>query len=492
MFIIFDTSLQLGKIPDAWRLALVTPIYKNKGSKKNAENYRPVSLTSIACRIMESIIRDAFLRYSKANKFISEKQFGFLGGRSTVLQLLKVIDHWTEILDTGGIVDVIYCDFQKAFDTVPHKRLMEVVKYYGASMQILTWIEDFLANRKLEVCVDGCRSDGFEAISGVPQGSVLGPFLFVLYINILVSKSNAKNLFLYADDLKIYREIKCNEDKELLQSDLDTIYDWTQYSLLRLHPGKCVSMRIASKNKREIGKCNYNMDSYQLETVAIEKDLGVIVDNNLSFQTHIEMKVKNANKLVGLLRRSFTHLDGKMFKQLFISIVRPHLEYCASVWNPYLKKNIELIENVQRRATKQVAGLSHMSYKDRLKSIDLPTLKYRRYRGDMIEVYKIAHDMYDTSVTKDFLDFSASRSRGHNLRRHKFDLIKVIYKKDVRKFSFRSRIVDQWNYLPSSIVDAPNLNLFKNKLDRLWMRENLIYEPDVDIYERTTLRRMKV
>ena len=103
------------------------------------------------------------------------------------------------------------------------------------------------------------------------------------------------------------------------------------------------------------------MDSYQLETVAIEKDLGVMVDNNLSFQTHIEMKVKNANKLVGLLRRSFTHLDGKMFKQLFISIVRPHLEYCASVWNPYLKKNIELIENVQRRATKHVAGLSHTS-----------------------------------------------------------------------------------------------------------------------------------
>jgi len=133
-----------------------------------------------------------------------------------------------------------------------------------------------------------------------------------------------------------------------------------------------------------------------------------------------------------------------------------------------------------------------MSYKDILKSIDFPTLKYRRYSGDMIEVHRIAHDMYDTSVTKYLLGFSAKRSKGHNLRRHKFNLIKVRYKKDVRKFSFWSKIVDQWNYHLSSIVDARNLHLFKNKLYRLSIRETLIYEPDVDIYERTISWRTKV
>ena len=440
---------------------------------------------------MESIIRDSVLEYLHSNNILSEKQFGFLAGRSTVLQLLKVVDHWTEIVDSGGMIDVIYCDFQKAFDTVPHKRLMEVLMHYGVEDPVLSWIKDFLSNRKQEVCVEGSKSEVFNAISGVPQGSVLGPLLFIVYINLLVTKSDASNIFLYADDLKLYREIKCKEDEAQLQRELDTIYDWTQYSLLKLHPGKCVSMRIAPKKKKVDGKCHYNMDANQLKTVNIEKDLGIFVDDKLSFETHINTKVKKANALVGMLRGSFTHLDGSMFKQIFIAIVRPHLEYGAPIWNPYLKKFIDIIENVQRRATKQIPGLSRLSYQRRLETIDLPTLKFRRYRGDMIEVYKMAHDLYDTKVASDFFNFKSSNSRGHNLRRHKFDLLKTKYSKDIRKYVFRSRITDQWNYLPESVVDAPTLNTFKNRFDKIWKREGIMYDPDIDIYAKTTSRRIR-
>jgi hypothetical protein len=165
LFMIYNLSLRLGKVPSAWKLASISAIYKSKGSKHNAENYRPISLTSVACKMMESIMRDSMLTYLKKNGLLSDKQFGFLGGRSTVLQLLKAVDKWTEILDRGGVVDVIYCDFRKAFDTVPHKRLLELLIHYGIKDPVLSWVEDFLSNRKQQISVNGCKSKLFDPVS---------------------------------------------------------------------------------------------------------------------------------------------------------------------------------------------------------------------------------------------------------------------------------------------------------------------------------------
>ena len=158
---------------------------KNKGSKHSAENYRPISLTSIACKIIESFIRDSMVNYLKANDILSNEQFGFLRRGSTVLQLLKVVDKWTEIMDKGGVIDVIYCDFQKTFDTVPYKRLLEILVHYGITDPVLSWVQDFLSNRRQQILVNGCKSEIFEVISGVPQGSVLGPLLFIIYLKVL-------------------------------------------------------------------------------------------------------------------------------------------------------------------------------------------------------------------------------------------------------------------------------------------------------------------
>lgn len=219
-------------------------------------------------------------------------------------------------------------------------------------------------------------------LSGVPQGSVLGPLLFILYINLLVDKTGSVDIFLYADDVKLFKEIISFDDEQELQKGLDTIYDWSKYSLINLHPDKCVSMRIQGNKKIASEKCFYNLNEKLLKTVSQEKDLGIIIDDSLSFETHIHEKVKKANALTGMIRRTFTYMDKNIYKTLFTTIVRPHLEYGAPIWNPYKIKLINLIENVQRRSTKQVPGLRDLPYKERLRRLKLPSLKYRRYRGD--------------------------------------------------------------------------------------------------------------
>ena len=199
------------------------------------------------------------------------------------------------------------------------------------------------------------------------QGSELRPVIFVIYINSMLAKSGSSDLYLYADDLNIFKEIKRGEeDIESLQQDLEKLYDWSQYSLLKFHPDKCVVMRIGANQKKLATNPYCNMDATRLQIVEHEKGLGLIVDSELKFEDHITRIVKKANSVMGMIRRNFAFLDRDMFKQLFVAMVRPHLEYGATVWNPHFKKQITLIENVQRRATKQIPGLTHLSYPERL------------------------------------------------------------------------------------------------------------------------------
>ena len=177
-----------------------------------------------------------------------------------------------------------------------------------------------------------------------------------------------------------------------------------------------------------------------------------------------------------------------MFKQLFTTIVRPHLEYAAAVWNPHLKRHIVAIENVQRRASKLIPGLRDLTYMERLRVLKLPTLAYRRYRGDMIEMFKITHGMYDKDVVEGFLDVQESRARGHPFNVYKRGLSKGL---EVRKHSFRLRVTDQWNNLPSDVVMATNLNTFKNRIDKLWIGTDVYYNHEINIHEATSARKIR-
>ena len=225
---------------------------------------------------MESIIRDMIIKHMKSNKLYSARQYGFISGRSTVLQLLTVIDKWYEILDEGGCIDVINCDFMEAFDKVPHRRLLKNLESYGISGNVLEWVTSFLSNRKQRVRVNSDQSKWVDVISGIPQGSVLGPLLFVTYINDLPEKAKTE-IFLFADDMKMFKAIYSKDDCKLLQEDINCAYSWTDSSLLVFHPAKCKQMRIGTST---IDDFTYTMGPQQVvfEKSVAEKDVGVIID----------------------------------------------------------------------------------------------------------------------------------------------------------------------------------------------------------------------
>jgi hypothetical protein len=448
---LFNNSIEMAKIPDEWKLADVTAVHK-KGEKSLSENYRPISLTSIVCKLEESIIRDRLIEHLKVNRLLSNKQFGFLKGRSATLQLLNVLDDWTKILDSGDLIDVIYTDFQKAFDSVPHRRLLLKIKSYGIDKNILKWIESFLTGRRQRVKIKGTVSSWSKVISGVPQGSVLGPILFVMYINDIVDKLCC-GAYLYADDMKIYNRIQNVDDRIDLQRDVDTVVKWTEDWLLKLNIAKCKILTIGNHG---IDTPNYYIDvngvQHQLLNTSTEKDLGVIIDQSLNFDNHISEIIKKANKMTGLIKRSFTYLEYETFLLLYKSMVRSHLEYAQNVWSPYKVKHIEALEKVQRRATKIVPGLHKLSYTQRLKKLRLPTLAFRRVRGDMIETFKIINNIYDPEACPTLQHAAYLSTRGHGNK-----LFKMHSVKNIRKYSFSCRIVDVWNSLPAHVIQAPVL-----------------------------------
>ena len=466
--ILFQRSMNEGTLPKSWKDANVTPLFK-KGQKSKPNNYRPVSLTCILCKIMEAIIRDVVVNFLEKNDFLSSVQHGFISMRSCTTNLLATLDSWTEMLDSGAPVDAIYLDFSKAFDSVPHQRLLEKLRSYGIHSNLLKWIADFLIGRRQRVSVNGEFSEWSNVTSGVPQGSVLGPVLFVIYINDLpdIVESLCQ---LYADDTKMFSQVDTIERYKQIQSDLDNLVNWADKWQLRFNSDKCHVLHFGHNNpiRPYYMRKHDSTDYVELATSEEEKDLGIVVDNQLTFAKHVETQVKKANRLVGLIRRSFTYLDSESMKHLFVTIVRPHLEFGNVAWSPRFNKEIDLIEKVQARATKVIPGMKGLSYEQRLRVMKLPSLQYRRKRGDLIEVYKYVNGHYNVNSNLLCKDTSR-RTRGHA---HK--LTKRSCNLNVRQNFFSFRVVNTWNNMPSYVVEAPSLNSFKARLDKHF--ENELYK----------------
>ena len=334
--IIFNKSFNEGCLPEAWKEAHVIPLFK-KGKKSQPGNYRPVSLTSIVCKIMESITRDNLIIHMNSNNLFSNCQHGFIKNRSCTTNLLTALDQWTDAIDQGSAVDVIYFDFAKAFDTVPHSRLLNKLQGYGIHGKAAEWVRQFLKDRRQRVVIKGTKSDWGKVTSGLPQGSVLGPILFVLFINDLPDDI-LSSIVMFADDTKLWSKVNNTEDRAALQFDIDKLATWSNDWQLSFNADKCKSLHLGHNNHEYQYSMPSTVTRKPIEKTNLEKDLGVNIDAQLKFSKHIKIQVNKANKILGMIRRSYEFLDGDSLKRLFIALVRPHLEYSNAVWSPrYIK-----------------------------------------------------------------------------------------------------------------------------------------------------------
>ena len=280
---------------------------------------------------------------------------------------------------------------------ISHTQEVCKLKSLGLSSNVICWIEGFLSNRRQRVVINGTKSEWSNVTSGVPQGSVLGPILFLVFVADITEVVES-DMILFADDTKLYRKIESEEDSHILQRDIDNLYLWSKDWLMEFNKDKCKTIHSGHGNQ-----CiRYNIDETILNSTVKEKDLGVIMSSDLKPSAQC---VAAANKGMSALRqatRTFKHINIDSFKILYKTYIRPNLEFCISAWCPYMSKDIDVMEKVQRRATRMVPELKHLKYEDRLKKLEIYHLSARRLRGDLTETYKLLNNFTDVPFERFF------------------------------------------------------------------------------------------
>lgn len=450
---LFRLSIDSGTLPMAWKRACVTPIYK-KGSRNSVKNFRPVSLTSVPCKVLESIIKENIVTHLNKEGLINDNQHGFVSGKSCLTNLLEALEYITSTLDRGQDVDGIYLDYAKAFDSVPHNRLILKLRGYGIEGNLIKWIQCFLTDRTQKVSIRGSQSSSVPVTSGVPQGSVLGPLLFILYVNEIPEIVKSK-MYMYADDSKLLNE---SRNHRTIQQDLEILSNWSKTWLLKFNEQKCKTIHFGS------GEETYSLNGIELENSEAEVDLGVTITKDCKPSVQCGKAAQSAMIRLGILRRTFKHIDVESFKRVYTTYVRPKLEYAVQAWSPYYKKDCEVLEKVQKYATRLVPELKEMTYEQRLDKLNLYSLEDRRVRGDLIHTFKLFQEESAIQPEKFFVR-AESHTRGHSYKLYKPMLQKSLM---LRKNFYSIRTINKWNELPESVVTAKSVDSFKARLDRHW------------------------
>ena len=349
---LFNHSLHTGQIPSEWKSANVTPVHK-KEQKEPAENYRTISLLPILGKVLEHCVCVRF--YDHIKHLVTESQHGFLRQRSCVTQLLSVLHAIGQSLVKNIQTDIVYLDFANAFNSVDHQILLQKLKSYGMRGQLYKWFVDYLNGHCQRVVIDGASSHWAPVTSGVPQGSILGPILFVIFINDLPDiLSNEKMASLYADDTEVYNPIRSIADCEKVQQSLTNLECWSRDNNLDFNSSKRKVLTIT----RKISPWTYAYQMNSKAVLRVEKELGVCVNSNLSWNDHIFTITAKGNKMLGLLKRTCPLMTNTTVRwTLYLTLVRSQLSYATEVWSPYTAKLISKVESVQRRATAWILKL---------------------------------------------------------------------------------------------------------------------------------------
>ena len=486
---LFKNSYFNGAIPAEWKLALVVPVHK-KGPKANVENYRPISLTCIVMKIMERIVRDELM--TRCGHLIDPRQHGFLKNKSCTTQLTVFCDSLALSLNNNIRSDVIYFDFAKAFDSVNHDLiLMKLKSLFSIDSYLLQFISKYLSGRKQNVVVGGFKSSELPVMSGVPQGSILGPTLFVLFLNDIVYGLNeGTNIMMYADDTKIWRQMEVFNDHLTLQRDINYLYNWSVRNKMKFHPSKCKALMVSKYNPPYIDilpfvQHFYTMGNAMLDYVESEKDLGVVMNRTLNFTEHATSLFNKANQRFGILKRTchFVHNKNKK-RALYLAMVRSIFEHCPTVWRPSSNTVISRLESIQKRAIKWINeefGWSYSSndllYHAHCKQLNILPIRYRFDFHDLKLFHLIVHNISCIKLPS-YLNFFKGHSR---LRFSHLDHLSLIsdvvpaYKSNTsnikrgfaNSYFYRTHLL--WNRLPLSLREIIRPSLFKSKLiEYIW------------------------
>jgi len=472
--IIFRQSLDTGKLPSDWRNANITPLFK-KGDKHMAVNYRPVSLTCVCSKLMEHIICSHIRTHYDKYNALTTLQHGFRTRRSCVTQLLITTQDLISTFDRKEQIDMIILDFSKAFDVVPHYSLMNKLKHYGVRGKVNIWINEFLTNRSQRVVVNGTHSESVSVDSGVPQGTVLGPLLFLTFINDLpdVVMSQVR---LFADDCLLYRTIKTIDDQIRLQDDLYALQHWSEKWGMRFNAKKCYVLRMSRHQTHSKGSAAsattkpdlktltkmYELSNCLLKTVSDNPYLGLQIHEDLTWDTHIQQVCSKANRSLGFLKRNLKRCPQKLKELSYLTLVRSITEYGCAIWDPYQQHHIKGIEQIQRRAARFVKRDYNWRSKvsQMLDELKWPPLELRRKRARLILMYQIVNNRVDVPVDT-ILKKPTKSTRSQTTGNYQ----QLTTKTDTYKYSFFPRTIKDWNALPPQLKDIPTVEAFKTALD---------------------------
>ena len=455
---LFNKSLQLCVFPSDWKIANVIPVYKNKGGKEFLANYRPIALLSLLAKVMGKCVFKHFFNFLTSNKLITKLQSGFMPGDSTENQLLCIANDIGKALDDGKEVRVIFCDISRAFDRVWHKGLLYKLEKIGIRGPLLAWFKSYLSNRKQKVVIGGKESELLEIKAGVPQGSILGPVLFLIYINDIINDISC-SIKLFADDTSLYIVV---EDEylaaEMLNSDIEKIHNWSTKWLVNFNPGKTEAMTISKKQRKPHHPPIY-MNNIMIKEVETHKHLGLNFHEDGNWNYHVEEIIKKASIRLNLLRSLKYKLKRNQLQTIYFSFIRPILEYSSAVWDniPEFLKN--QIENLQLEAARIVTGCTKLCSKSKLyEDTCWETLSERRNRHKILKFHEMFH-----RKSPEYLQALIPRQLNevHNYNTRRSNNIQNIH---CRTSFYQGSFLPIWNSLPETVRMNPSTGHLKNFL----------------------------
>ena len=461
-----------------FKQSFIVPIHKGD-SHAEASNYRPVALTSHLCKIFEKILRKHMVHYLESKQCLNPRQHGFRTGRSCISQLLEHFEKLITEVCNGNNADVVYIDFSKAFDKLDFSILMKKLKRFGITGKVGKWIMSFLMGRKQCVIVNGNKSTPTLVLSGVPQGSVLGPLLFILFMTDIDKDVQYSFSSSYADDTRIMNKIANIEDIYHLQNDMNAMYRWSETNNMVLNDLKFELLQYGRDNDLKLLGSYKTPAGLKIDSKSEIKDLGVVMSSDLTFSKHINSVVSSVKDLIAWTLQTFYSRSQICMMTIWQSLILPRLDYGSQLWNPIRKADINALELLQRNFVKRIYGLGYLTYWEQLIELGLYSLQRRRERYLIIYLWKI----FENFVPNPKPNQIYVKYDNHRLGRMCFipTLRNGIYK-ELQMTSFSYNAAKLFNCLPKYIRDLTGCSKekFKHTLD--YYLKSIPDEPQIPGY----------